>query len=253
MTLALATMVMASNAQILKNGLLNGYKEGDKLEKAVYADKADAIKADSWSGAFSSKPNEMESPVVGAPLTYDGYAEGGPSIKLGYAQGVRGARFTTYSMTDGKQYAKAAFYLSCLVNISKAGNGPADFLGLSASHVGTGNRANIYVQRDAADKTKLLFGASLQKEKAMTTKSYEAGKTHLLVLKVDYVNQNVKLYVDPALNGGEPAEADCTVQGTEENVLKAAIRAITLRNRNALSGNIGNFRWSKSWDAVAQQ
>ncbi len=38
-TLALAAFVLAGNAQILKNDLLKGYKEGDKLEKSVYNEK----------------------------------------------------------------------------------------------------------------------------------------------------------------------------------------------------------------------
>ncbi len=38
--LSLAAFVLSSNAQVLKSNLLNGYKQGDKLEKATY-NKAD--------------------------------------------------------------------------------------------------------------------------------------------------------------------------------------------------------------------
>ena len=40
--LSLAAFVLSSNAQVLKSNLLNGYKQGDKLEKATY-NKADAV------------------------------------------------------------------------------------------------------------------------------------------------------------------------------------------------------------------
>ena len=33
--LSLAAFVLSSNAQVLKSNLLNGYKQGDKLEKAT--------------------------------------------------------------------------------------------------------------------------------------------------------------------------------------------------------------------------
>ena len=42
-TLALAAFALAGNAQILKNDLLKGYKEGDKLEKSVYNEKTAPI------------------------------------------------------------------------------------------------------------------------------------------------------------------------------------------------------------------
>ena len=47
-TLALAAFALAGNAQILKNDLLKGYKEGDKLEKSVYNEKTAPIAMNSW-------------------------------------------------------------------------------------------------------------------------------------------------------------------------------------------------------------
>ena len=68
-TLALAAFVLAGNAQILKNDLLKGYKEGDKLEKSVYNEKTAPIAMNTWCGAFSSKPNTNPSPTIGKELT----------------------------------------------------------------------------------------------------------------------------------------------------------------------------------------
>ena len=237
-TLALAAFALAGNAQILKNDLLKGYKEGDKLEKSVYNEKTAPIVMNTWCGAFSSKPNTNPSPTIGKELVYEGYAEKGPSINIGgYPAGTKGARFSIYSMTDGKQYGRGTFYLSCLVNFSKLGaNGMADFLGLSASYVGGSNRANIYVAREGSDR--IRFGTSLLKVKAETTMAYDYDKTHLLVLKLDYANQKVSLFVDPELSAEEPAEASCIAEGDAENVLKHAIRALSFRNRSGFIGNV---------------
>ena len=72
--LSLAAFVLSSNAQVLKSNLLNGYKQGDKLEKATY-NKADApIKIDTWCEAFSSQTDKNAgSPITGLELSYDGY------------------------------------------------------------------------------------------------------------------------------------------------------------------------------------
>ena len=79
----------------LKNDLLKGYKEGDKLEKSVYNEKTAPIAMNTWCGAFSSKPNTNPSPTIGKELTYEGYAEKGPSINIGgYPAGTKGARFS---------------------------------------------------------------------------------------------------------------------------------------------------------------
>ena len=41
-SIALAAVALGSQAQIVKNDLLKGYKEGDVLEKTVYNDKKSA-------------------------------------------------------------------------------------------------------------------------------------------------------------------------------------------------------------------
>ncbi|WP_294553436.1 hypothetical protein [uncultured Bacteroides sp.] len=250
LTLAVAAFTFAAQAQILKNNFLKGYKEGDKLEKSVYSDKGASIAQDTWCGAFSSNVTKEPNPVVGAELSYEGYPEKGLSITFGgYPAGTKGARMSVYSMTDGRRYGKGTLYLSFLVNFSKLGaNGMADFLGLSASFVSASNRANVYVAREGSDR--MRFGTSLLKLKAETTEAYDLNKTHLLVLKLDYDNQKVSLFVDPALGAEEPAEAACIVNGDEGNVLKHAIRAVSFRNRSGYIGNIGNFRWCNSWAGI---
>ena len=72
------------------------------------------------------------------------------------------------------------------------------------------------------------------------------------MLKLDYANQKVSLFVDPELSAEEPAEASCIAEGGDaENVLKHAIRAVSFRNRSGFIGNVGNFRWcGNSWAGI---
>ena len=73
-SMALAVLALGSQAQVLKNDLLKGYKVGDTLEKMVYDDKRAPINVDTWCGAFTTTPVEgVVSPTVGKALTYDGY------------------------------------------------------------------------------------------------------------------------------------------------------------------------------------
>lgn len=247
----MAALTTAGNAQVLMSKMLDGYKEGDKLEKSVYASKEDPCNTGKWCGAFSSNSTAAPNPLIGKALTYDGYPEGGPSITFGGFEAKRGARFSVYSLTEGRQYGKGVFYLSCLVNFTSVSTGLADFLGASPSYVGGGNRANIYVRRGYDGK--IAFGVGLLKVKVETTTQYDLNKTHLLVAKIDYDAQKVSLFVDPKLGSTEPSTPDAVAAGDDVSKLKAAIRGITFRNRTGIDGCVGSIRWSKSWDGVYAQ
>lgn len=248
-SMALAVLALGSQAQVLKNDLLKGYKVGDTLEKTVYDDKRAPINVDTWCGAFATTPVEgVVSPTVGKALTYDGYSEAGPSINFGFPQGVKGSRVSVYSLVEsGKVYSKGTYYLACLVNFAKVGSSNlADILAASASYVGGGNRGQVYVRREGNDKIK--FAVGLMKERNEAPMVYDYNTTHLLVLKVDYDKNEVSLFVDPELNQNE-LKADAVVAG-EEGALKAGLKAISFRNRSGFKGNIGNFRFARDWAGV---
>ena len=189
LAIALAAFALAGNAQVLKSDFMKGYKEGDALEKSVYNEKKAPIRMDTWCGAFSSKPNTFPCPKAGSGLAYEGYAEKGASIVFGgFPAGQKGARFSVYSIAEGKEYGRGVYYLSFLVNFSKlGGSGLADFVGVSPNYTGGGNRSNVYVCREGGDR--IRFGVSLLKNRAETTEAFDYDKTHLLVLKLDYDNQ----------------------------------------------------------------
>lgn len=245
MAMMIATCALSANAQLEKSGTLSGYKAGDTLEKSVYNAKDDAPTLDVWAGAVASKPTDVTSPLIGKELSYKGYPEVGPSITLGTPAGVKGNRFSIYPIDTKKAYSKGTLYLACVVEMSKIGaNGAVDILGLSASPVAVSNRAAIKVQREGADRLK--FATNLLKVPAETSMAYDYDTPHLVILKIDYDNQTASLFVDPTSFDAEP-EADAVAQGDEENVLKHAIRGISLRNRSGNNGNVGNIRLARTW------
>lgn len=246
LSIAVMAMAASANAQVCKSGLLNGYKEGDKLEKNVYTAKDEEPVLDQWGGAFSSKPAEIESPVIGKEMNYPGYPEKGPSIILG--SDVKGNRFSVYPIDNKKAYSKGVLYLACVVDMEKvASNSPIDLLGLSAAANGASNRSAIKVAKVGNDGIK--FGTNVLKVPAETEMVYDYDTPHLVILKLDYDNQTASLFVDPD-PASEPANPDAVAQGDDENVLKHAIRSISLRNRSGHKGNVGNIRLARTWDDV---
>ncbi len=237
-----------ANAQLLKSNILGGYNEGDVLEKKTYAAKDDTPELDKWAGAFSSRPSDLESPVIGKKLSVAEYPETGSSIKLGTPAGIKGNRYSIYPIDDKKAFSKGILYLGCVIEMNKiAGNAPIDVIGLSASAIGASNRASIKVVKEGANAFK--FATNLLKSEAATSMAYDYGKPHLVVMKIDYNNQTSSLYVDPK-PGQEPSEADAVAHGDAENVLKHAIRSIAVRNRSGQDGNIGNIRLARTWQSL---
>lgn len=244
LALSVALLTLSANAQLLKSGLLNGYNAGDNLEKSVYQAKNDEPVMDSWAGAFASRPSEVASPVIVEGMTYEGYPEMGPAIKLGTPAGVKGTRFSVYPIDNKRAYSKGTLYLACLVDMSKAGKGAVEVLGLSASPVAASNRAAIKVLSEGANG--IRFATNVLKSQAETTMAYDYDKPHLVILKLDYNNQTASLFIDPKPDA-EPAEADCVATGDADNVLKHAIKSISLRNRSGNEGRVGNIRFARTW------
>lgn len=246
LAIAVAAVTFGANAQLCKSGLLDGYKVGEKLEKSVYEAKDATPVMNQWSGAFTSKPADFESTVTGKELKYPGYPEGGVSIVLGAPDGVKGNRFSVYTIDDKKAYSKGVLYLACVVDMEKvASASPVDLLGLSASTTGASNRAAIKVAKVGNDGIK--FGTNLLKVPAETEMVFDYDKPHLVILKLDYDNQTASLFVDPNVSE-EPATPDAVAKGDDENVLKHAIRSISLRNRSGHKGNVGNIRLARTWN-----
>mgnify|MGYP006982318251 FL=1 len=127
----MVAVALMGHAQSLRNNLLKGYKPGDQLEKGVYTSDQDTPRFNTWYGAFNAKAVEVEEgPVIGEPLSYKGYNEGGPSINLAGEGQLN--RVSVYPLTkSNKEYARGAYYLAFLVNFEKLGSTKFyDFAGL---------------------------------------------------------------------------------------------------------------------------
>lgn len=248
--ISLITLSLTGNAQIIKNNLLDGYKTGDKLEKSAYIEPKAMIQENTWCAAYTKDPKAAttSSPIIGKELSYPEYQEGGPSIQFGFEDGIKGTRSSVYSMTSsGKTYRQGSYYLACLVNFSKLGTKKtSEFLALIANHVGGSARGNIYAHRN--ENGKLKFTVGLGKNRTEAPNEYDFKKTHLLVLKVDYTNNRVELFVNPSLKG-EEAQSDAMAKG-EEGALKAGLKAISIRNNHTYQGNIGNIRFAGRWTDI---
>ena len=246
MCIAMATIVCSGSAQVLKNNFLEGYNVGDKLEKAVYTDKIDPIKLDTWCRGFMPTPAEdYDGPLVGEELSYPDYHENGLSITFGNLPS--GAKpISVYSMDKGKKFNGGTLYFSFLVNFSKVEGGIADFMALSPNYVGGSDRGIVCVGREGSDK--IRFGVGLIRKRVEDTVAYDYNKTHLLVIKLDYAKNEASLFINPDLNDEEP-KADIVTDGGD-HVLEHPMRSVSFRNRYGHVGNVGNFRLSNSWAGV---
>lgn len=247
---AFAVAALAANAQVLKNEFLKDYKPGQQLEKGTYEEKNAPIQENTWMGAFYAQPFAgAEGPKVTKGLTYEGYPETGAAIHMsGYPTGAeKGRRFSVYSLTrNNGQYNKGVYYLAFLMNVEKLGaSGFVDIVALDINYFGNNNRGKVFIGRD--DNGKLKFGVGVRKTPEATegVGGFDFRKTNLVVLKVDYDNQEVSLFVNPELTKEEPKPA-ATVKAAEGE-LKRGIKGISYNYRRNYKGAVGGFRFSNNW------
>lgn len=255
LSLALAFTAILGNAQVVKNDLLNGYTEGNALEKGVYTErgKKAPLQKDTWCAAATTSPVEgATSPLIGTPLKYEGYSEKGMSIVFGgIPEGAGGERTTVYSMEKGRTYSSGTYYLAYLVNLPQTFPNKRQFElpTLSSSYNFTGGFGQVFAS-NSGRKLKFTLGQGKENKKSVEM-LYDFGKTHLVIFKMDYANNQLSLFIDPELTKEEPAPS-VTIEGNPEK-FKASIKAIQLKNRNGLTGNVGNFRFTDSWTGIVSE
>lgn len=248
LSITLLSIAILCNAQIIKNKILGTYKEGDKLEKAEYTNIKDPIQKDTWCAAFMKKPAAgSTSPTIGKELIYPKYTESGLSINLGFPDGIKGYRNSTFSLTEsGKIYKKGTYYLACLVNLTKTDTKkPTELIALNTTHSGSSARAQVFVNK--AEDGKLKITAVTGKQLMEVPGTFDLGKTHLIILKLDYPNTKYSLFIDPDLSGTEPR---ANVEIVSPETLTAGIKAFSFKNGHIYEGNIGNFRFTNKWDDI---
>ena len=250
--LLMGSFVSIMSAQVVQSRLTDSYAVGDTLERQVYLDKKAPAVVGSWSGAFQSSPNELPSPIVVPPLLYPGYPEQGNAIRLGWDKGIKGSRFSCYTVTEDGKLKKDVFYLSAVVRLDRVSSKDySEIVGLTPNATGGAGKYRIMVRRDSLDSKTMYLACSLGKVVAASEQPLVVGQTYLIVMLVDYNAGNVALFVNPDLADGEPAPA-AVASPDEENSTKWPIRAISLRNRNAYAGAVGGIRLTRSWAALTE-
>ena len=256
-TLAVAAIAAVSaKAQVVLSGTMEGLQKTDVIESGAYQDKEDETVYNQWMGMIPRKVIEgISSPVAGAPLTYAKYNEGGASFALGtgFAKGedgkkVKGSRSIAY--TFKKPLKEGPVYYSFLVSLKKAPKKPLSLSGIVKGPKGTGATACLAIVTPEDNKDAIQLGVKMGKEVVMSSKTIGKGETALVIVKLDQDNAKASLYVNPKVGKKEPKKADATVEWTGEKAFKPGVRGIFVQNSNWMSGNIGNFRLSQSWNAV---
>ncbi len=250
---AMAFATATASAQVLVTDFLNGYNPGNELEKGVYTEKGQPIQESTWMGALNLKAEDGAcGPKITKGLVYEGFPAEATAINMsGYPTDIKsGRRYSVYSLTrNNNQYKGGKYYLSFLINVDKlGGRGFVDIAAMDINYFGGNGRAKLFIARD--DDNMLKFGIGVRKapEKEEGVGGFDFKKTNLVVLKLDYDNQEVALFVNPDLSGKEP-EPLMTVKG-EEGEIRHGIKGVSYNYRRGYKGALGSFRFADSWGAA---
>lgn len=249
------TLALSAGAQIVKTDFLKGYKAGDVLEKQVYQTATDPIVAEQWSGAFDTRhTDEMPAPKVVEGISYPGFPNEALAIDLAsFPKEVKGSNVSVFSLTDNRgTYRRGSYYLAFVANIKNAPGGLAELLAFDISYVGNGGRGKFYVKRTEDRKHFVAACAARRVPEGAETKAFELNKPHLVVMKMDFANKEMSLFIDPQLSESEP-KADLVVPQGNEGEIKNAIRGIQIRNSRTVRAIVGGFRFANTWkDAIGK-
>lgn len=193
---------------------------------------------------------------VSGSLTYSGYPSSGIGNKIvlnGGASGRSGVihSFTTQS-TDG-----TSVYFSMLLKVTSTNDmdtnisGGDPFCNLTTSSTST-KRAYIYV-RQGADSTKFSVGIAKSSSSSLSWYSTEldVGSTYLIVASYGFVsgsgNDEVRLWINPALSGSEPAEDVLVNSGADASDIE---NIQFLQNQFSGDMEVDGVRVATTWSAA---
>ena len=229
---SLVLMASYANAQLLLDERF-GYTVGSLLTANGWTNH-------SGTGTFFT--------VAQGNLTYPGYLSSGVGNMV-YVTGGSGSREDANKPFP--QQAQGSVYASFLINVDSAGTAGDYFFHLGPNPLGSAYRARVYVKGDSASGGTAGFKFGLSKSggtgalaAVYSTANYKYKTTYLLVVKYQIVTDTtggddiVKLYVNPDLNAGEPANADLMQVDTASNSKDRPMGIIALRQ-----GSVGYGMW----------
>lgn len=186
---------------------------------------------------------------VGAtPLTYSGYLNSGSGKTA-----ILTAPVTASAEDVNRLFSSVtsnSVYASFMVNVSSASTDTVYFFHLGPENSTSSFFAKVYIENDGADN--IAFGVSKNQNTSasLTSYSYSLNTTYLIVVKYTFntgstTDDEVKLWVNPVLNGTEPAATLTQTDGATD-----AIKLDFFAFRQANNGpglSIGGVRISTSW------
>lgn len=186
--------------------------------------------------------------VGASPLTYSGYLNSGlGKTAVLTAPGSASAEDVNKlysSVTSGSVYA------SFMVNVTSATTDSVYFFHLGPENSTTSFFAKVYIENDGANNIAFGISKNFNSSAVFTPYSYALNTTYLLVIKYTFntgstTDDEVKLWVNPVLNGTEPAANVSQTDGATD-----ATKLDFFAFRQAFNGpglSIGGVRISTSW------
>jgi len=231
---------------------------GAQLEKGEYQitlqDATNPVKENQWNrSGKSTEWNGVSASLENSTLNYSTYIDNNAGKAIILNPGIDGVRTTVYSLTSASEYTNETFYLSALINISKASGSGDQFLSFDGNYSGNQQRARVCIK--SSDK-KGVFNIGLGwKALAETWSSdLQIGTTYLIVLKVSPSSKGTEaasLFLNPKIGGKESAETAIGSVSVPEADLKR-IRGIVIRQRGNVGAKIAGIRFGNKWDEVVK-
>lgn len=262
--LSMLCLSLFANAQLIKNDFLKSYDIGENLEKGIYTFKNEEGKI---KKAWMAKPGNAQpsfNTKTIAPLTYEGYVESGKNVAF-EVEKSDGAHTLGYSLTNTKEYNSGSFYLATMINVSQEGfnvnnaNSINCMIGFDIRFTLEVTRGVLGATNNGAEPGYFRFGVASRHHDPSNTvvelsnESYEFGKTHLAVLKYDFVDSKISIFINPKINEAEPLPtAEVIMPDSDKKGLAGrGIRAISIKQDGRRSFKLGGLRFAKTWsDAI---
>jgi len=248
----------AINAQVLITDFLAGISVGNDIEAGEYIGTTEGgsntFQQFKWmlTGRTGTYERGGVSPKVATPLSYNGYvAATENSVELKTSEG---ARNSIYGFTNYTTYKNKAFYLSFLFKPESVTFEETlkiiDFLSLDARYTSNIRRGIVYMV-ESESEGKVKFGLKHNRDDAAeemaVTGDYPIGETILMVLKYDYINKKVQLFINPQISLTEPTIP--TLEKAFETAFDQ-IKGVNIRQHTNYEGYISGLRFADGWSTL---
>ena len=247
--LALITCI-PTTAQIVMNQFLKDTATGEPVEKGKYNSNNDVPVLGCWMGAIDKTPSKgAASPVAGQPLLWSGYGEKDLSIVLGssFSAGIHGQRPLCYGFQ--RSISTGELYLSFITDIKEIKNRKYwTAVGFTSRVWGIDYWCCACFYPEGRDGTSYNVGIRLAGGLMVVDKIFQTGEKHLVVLKYDFDDTTLSVFIDPDLSKPEPRpdeKVKSSISDTNNSII-----GLYFRDVSDNVGRIGSFRVARVWEDI---